>query len=69
MWLAAGLLIGGAASNLLERALSGTTTEWASLPLAPPLCLADLEMLAGATLLFFLAGASRSRNQRVPGFW
>lgn len=35
------------------------TTEWISLPLVPPFCLADVETLAGATLLFFIAGASR----------
>jgi len=61
LWLPAGLLVGGAASNLLERAMSGATTEWISLPLAPPVCLADLDMLVGATLLFFIAGASRHR--------
>lgn len=65
LWLPAGLLIGGAASNLAERAMSGATTEWISLPFAPPFCLADLEMLAGATLLFFIAGASRHRTAQA----
>jgi len=49
----------------VERAMSCATTEWISLPLAPPFCLADLEMLAGATLLFFIAGASRHRTAQA----
>lgn len=62
-WLAGGLLVGGAASSFLERASSGSTTEWLSLPVGPVISLAYIEMLAGASALFFVVGASRRRPQ------
>jgi lipoprotein signal peptidase len=63
-WLAGGLLVGGAASSFLERAISGSTTEWLSLPFGPAISLAYIEMLAGASALFFVLGASRHRLRR-----
>lgn len=66
-WLAGGLLIGGAASSFLERAISGSTIEWLSLPVGPAISLAYVEMLLGASALFFGIGAARHRGQRQAG--
>ena len=48
-WLPAGLLLGGAAGNLIDRLPDGYVTDWLDLPLWPSFNLADLAIV-GAVL-------------------
>jgi hypothetical protein len=64
-WLAGGLLVGGAVSSFVELAISGDTMAWLALPLHAVVSLAYLEMLAGATGLFFHIGQARRRSRSV----
>lgn len=51
LWLAAGLLIGGALGNLADRVRDGAVTDFIDLPLWPTFNLADLAIVAGVFLL------------------
>jgi signal peptidase II len=51
LWLAAGLLVGGALSNLADRVRDGAVTDFIDLPLWPTFNLADLAIVAGVLLL------------------
>ena len=55
LWLATGLLLGGALGNLLDRAREGAVTDFIDLPLWPAFNVADLAITAGVlTLLLSL---------------
>jgi signal peptidase II len=55
LWLATGLLLGGALGNLLDRARDGAVTDFIDLPLWPAFNVADLAITAGVlTLLLSL---------------
>jgi signal peptidase II len=55
LWLATGLLLGGAVGNLLDRARDGAVTDFIDLPLWPAFNVADLAITAGVlTLLLSL---------------
>jgi signal peptidase II len=55
LWLATGLLLGGALGNLLDRARDGAVTDFIDLPLWPAFNLADTAITAGViTLLLSL---------------
>jgi signal peptidase II len=51
MWIAVGLVGGGALGNLIDRALSGEVTDFIDLPRWPPFNLADVTIVAGVILL------------------
>jgi signal peptidase II len=51
LWLAAGLLVGGALGNLADRVRDGAVTDFIDLPLWPTFNLADLAIVAGVLLL------------------
>jgi signal peptidase II len=51
LWLAAGLLVGGALGNLADRVRDGAVTDFIDLPLWPTFNLADLAIVAGVFLL------------------
>jgi signal peptidase II len=51
LWLAAGLLVGGALGNLADRVRDGAVTDFIDLPLWPTFNLADLSIVAGVFLL------------------
>jgi signal peptidase II len=51
VWLAAGLLVGGALGNLADRARDGAVTDFIELPAWPTFNLADMAIVAGVVLL------------------
>jgi signal peptidase II len=54
MWVATGLLAGGAIGNLADRVRVGYVTDFVDLPPWPPFNLADMAITAGVLLLVFL---------------
>jgi len=51
MWVATGLLAGGAIGNLIDRIRLGHVTDYIDLPPWPPFNLADVSITAGVILL------------------
>ncbi len=51
MWVAVGLLAGGALGNLADRARAGSVTDFIDLPLWPAFNLADIAITTGVALL------------------
>ena len=65
VWLPTGLLIGGAAGNLIDRMREGSVTDYLDLPLWPALNLADTAITFGVlTLLYVLEGPPRHGARR-----
>jgi signal peptidase II len=54
MWVAAGLVGGGAIGNLIDRVRLGEVTDFVELPSWPPFNLADVAITCGVLLLVFL---------------
>jgi signal peptidase II len=54
MWLAAGLLAGGAVGNLVDRVRVGEVTDYVDLASWPPFNLADVAITFGVLVLVFL---------------
>lgn len=54
MWVAAGLLAGGAIGNLVDRIRADVVTDFVDLPPWPPFNLADVAITAGVLLLVFI---------------
>lgn len=65
-WLPAGLLVGGALGNLIDRARDGAVTDFIDLPMWPTFNLADVAIVIGVGLLVLLpeldARAKRERD-------
>jgi signal peptidase II len=60
VWLPTGLLIGGAAGNLIDRARDGAVTDFVDLPAWPAFNVADTAITVGVlTLLYVLEGPPR----------
>ena len=60
VWLPTGLLIGGAAGNLIDRMREGAVTDFIDLPLWPAFNVADVAITFGVlTLLYVLEGPPR----------
>jgi signal peptidase II len=53
MWVAVGLVAGGALGNLADRIRAGVVTDFVELPHWPPFNLADMSITAGVVLLVF----------------
>ncbi len=51
LWLATGLLVGGALGNLLDRARDGAVTDFIDPPLWPAFNVADMAITAGVLVL------------------
>jgi signal peptidase II len=66
VWLPTGLLIGGAAGNLIDRVTEGSVTDFVDLPLWPAFNVADMAITFGViSLLYVLEGPpSRERRER-----
>jgi len=64
MWVAVGLLAGGALGNLVDRVRNGAVTDFVSLGPWPPFNLADVAITVGVVLL--AAGAYLGGRQRSP---
>jgi signal peptidase II len=54
MWVATGLLAGGAVGNLVDRVRADAVTDFVDLPSWPPFNLADVAITAGVLLLVFV---------------
>jgi len=60
IWLATGMLLGGALGNILDRVRHGSVTDFIKLPLGwPPFDLADASITLGILTLFVLIDRSR----------
>jgi signal peptidase II len=65
MWVATGLLAGGAIGNLVDRVRADAVTDFVDLPPWPPFNLADVAITAGVLLLVFLY--LRDSEREEPG--
>jgi signal peptidase II len=64
IWLPTGMLIGGALGNVLDRARSGSVTDFVKLPLGwPPFNLADAAITLGVLLLVVLVDRARTARR------
>ena len=60
----AGLLVGGALGNVLDRVRQGAVTDFVKLPLGwPPFNLADTAIVLGIVILFVLVDRSRQTRR------
>jgi signal peptidase II len=60
IWLPTGLLVGGAAGNVLDRIREGSVTDFIKLPLGwPPFNLADMSITLGVLALFLVIEHTR----------
>jgi signal peptidase II len=66
VWLPTGLLIGGAAGNLVDRAREGAVTDYLDLPLWPAFNLADAAITVGVLALLYVLEGPPSRGDRRP---
>lgn len=51
MWLASGLVLGGALGNLVDRVLAGEVTDYIAVGSWPPFNVADIAITCGVVLL------------------
>jgi signal peptidase II len=54
MWVAAGLLAGGALGNLVDRLVAGEVTDYVAVGSWPPFNLADVAITAGVVLMVLI---------------
>lgn len=64
MWVAAGLLGGGAIGNLIDRVRVGAVTDYVDLPRWPAFNLADAAITCGVALLVFIYLREAERGGR-----
>jgi signal peptidase II len=64
MWLASGLLAGGAVGNLIDRIGAGHVTDFIELPPWPPFNLADVGITFGVLLLVVIYLREGFREER-----
>jgi len=62
LWLPTGLLLGGAAGNLLDRARHGEVIDFIDLPLWPAFNLADLSITVGVVGLLLVLEKDRKED-------
>jgi len=63
-WLPTGLLVGGAAGNLIDRIAEGSVTDFLKLPAWPAFNLADVAITFGVlSLLYVLEGPPRRADE------
>jgi signal peptidase II len=56
MWLASGMIVGGAIGNLTDRIRAGAVTDFIKLPAWPAFNLADASITLGVLLLILILG-------------
>ena len=66
VWLPTGLLIGGAAGNLIDRAREGAVTDFVDLPLWPAFNVADAAITIGVLALLYVLEGPPSRGPARP---
>jgi signal peptidase II len=59
LWLASGLLIGGAIGNLVDRLADGAVTDFIKLPLWPAFNVADMAITFGVLALLYVLDGGR----------
>ena len=64
VWLPTGLLVGGAAGNLVDRAREGSVTDFVDFPLWPAFNLADIAITLGVLSLLYVLEGPPSRGAR-----
>jgi len=64
VWLPTGLLIGGAAGNLLDRIREGSVTDFVDLPAWPAFNVADMAITFGVLALLYVLEGPPSRGRR-----
>jgi signal peptidase II len=62
VWLPTGLLVGGAAGNLIDRAREGSVTDFVDLPLWPAFNIADAAITIGVLALLYVLEGPPSRG-------
>jgi signal peptidase II len=63
LWLATGLLLGGALGNLLDRLRDDAVTDFIDLPLWPAFNVADMAITAGVLVLLAAMESGRGRGR------
>jgi signal peptidase II len=66
VWLPVGLLIGGAAGNLIDRAAEGSVTDFIDPPLWPAFNVADMAITVGVLVLLYVIEGPPSRGSARP---
>ncbi len=61
LWLATGLLLGGALGNLIDRIAHGAVTDFIKLPLWPAFNVADMAITVGVLALLWVLEGPRER--------
>jgi signal peptidase II len=64
VWLPTGLLIGGAAGNLIDRTREGAVTDFLDLPLWPAFNVADVAITFGVLTLLYVLERPGAHGQR-----
>jgi signal peptidase II len=65
VWLPTGLLLGGAAGNLIDRIVEGSVTDFVKLPHFPAFNVADASITVGVlALVYVLEGPPRAAEER-----
>jgi signal peptidase II len=68
IWLPTGMLVGGAAGNVIDRIRAGSVTDFIQLPLGwPPFNLADASITLGVVALFLVIEHARHQRLHVDG--
>jgi signal peptidase II len=68
IWLPTGMLVGGAAGNVVDRIRAGSVTDFVKLPLGwPPFNLADASITLGVLALFLVIEHARHRRLHGDG--
>lgn len=67
IWLAAGLVAGGALGNLADRIRAGAVTDFVAVGSWPPFNLADVSITLGVLLLIFIFTREGEREEAASG--
>ena len=65
IWLACGLIVGGALGNLLDRVRAGSVTDFVKLPDWPAFNVADTAITLGVVALFLVVGLGSGAAART----
>lgn len=65
LWLAVGLLTGGALGNLADRVRTGAVIDFVDLPIWPAFNLADVAIVAGVAVLILVLWQASPTKQRT----
>jgi len=65
IWLACGLIVGGALGNLIDRVRAGSVTDFIKLPDWPAFNLADSAITLGVVALFLVVGLGSGAAART----